>query len=120
LTNVIDPVTKVSVTFPDFSNAGEDLKANLIVPETLPIYQQRPADMLGDPPNRDPNQRHCNRSGAGIGAQICATSGLCSALLILVSGIFPYFPESHKRGTVTHENSFSRRLASFGEPHIGD
>jgi uncharacterized membrane protein len=36
----------------------------------------------------------------GLGAQICATSGLCSALLILVSRIFLYFPESHKQGTV--------------------
>src|SRR5712692_7508148 len=29
----VDPVTKVSVTFPDFSSAGEDLKSNLIMPE---------------------------------------------------------------------------------------
>ena len=28
-----DPKTKVVVTFPDFSNSGEDLKKNLIMPE---------------------------------------------------------------------------------------
>jgi hypothetical protein len=40
LTNVIDPVTGVSVTFPDFSNAGEDLKANLIMPEPCPFISK--------------------------------------------------------------------------------
>jgi hypothetical protein len=40
LTKVIDPVTKVSVTFPDFSNAGEDLKANLIMPEPCPFISK--------------------------------------------------------------------------------
>jgi hypothetical protein len=33
LTNVKDPKTGVLVTFPDFSNSGEDLKKNLIMPE---------------------------------------------------------------------------------------
>lgn len=37
LTKVIDPVTEVSVTFRDFSNAGEGLKTNLIMPETWPF-----------------------------------------------------------------------------------
>ena len=40
LTKVMDPVTKVSVTFPDFSNAGEDLKANLIMPEPCPFISK--------------------------------------------------------------------------------
>src|SRR5690348_13091874 len=33
----VDPVTGVSVTFPDLSSAGEDLKANLIMPEPCPF-----------------------------------------------------------------------------------
>ncbi|HXN53360.1 MAG TPA: hypothetical protein VN943_15620 [Candidatus Acidoferrum sp.] len=33
LTNVKDPKTGVMVTFPDFSNSGENLKKNLIMPE---------------------------------------------------------------------------------------
>jgi hypothetical protein len=37
---IIDPVTKVSVFFPDFSNAGEDLKANLIMPEPCPFISK--------------------------------------------------------------------------------
>ena len=37
LTNVVDPVTGVSVSFPDLSSAGEDLKANLIMPEPCPF-----------------------------------------------------------------------------------
>lgn len=40
LNKVIDPVTNVSVTFPDFSNAGEDLKANLIMPEPCPFISK--------------------------------------------------------------------------------
>lgn len=36
----IDPVTKVSVTFPDLSNAGEDLKSNLIMPEPCPFISK--------------------------------------------------------------------------------
>ena len=40
LTKIIDPVTKVSVTFPDFSSAGEDLKANLIMPEPCPFISK--------------------------------------------------------------------------------
>ena len=40
LTNIVDPVTGVSVTFPDFSNAGEDLKANLIMPEPCPFISK--------------------------------------------------------------------------------
>ena len=40
LTNVIDPVTGVSVTFPDFTHAGEDLKANLIMPEPCPFISK--------------------------------------------------------------------------------
>jgi hypothetical protein len=40
LANVVDPVTKVSVTFPDFSSAGEDLKANLIMPEPCPFISK--------------------------------------------------------------------------------
>jgi Ferritin-like domain len=40
LTNVVDPVTKVSVTFPDFSSAGEDLKSNLIMPEPCPFISK--------------------------------------------------------------------------------
>src|SRR6516164_9595686 len=37
---IIDPVTKVSVFFPDFSSAGEDLKANLIMPEPCPFISK--------------------------------------------------------------------------------
>lgn len=40
LSNVVDPVTKVSVTFPDFSSAGEDLKSNLIMPEPCPFISK--------------------------------------------------------------------------------
>lgn len=36
----VDPVTKVSVTFPDLSNAGEDLKSNLIMPEPCPFLSR--------------------------------------------------------------------------------
>jgi hypothetical protein len=36
----IDPVTKVSVTFPDLSTAGEDLKSNLIMPEPCPFISR--------------------------------------------------------------------------------
>jgi len=36
----IDPVTKVSVTFPNLSSAGEDLKANLIMPEPCPFLSR--------------------------------------------------------------------------------
>src|SRR5229473_1474138 len=36
----VDPVTKVSVTFPDFSSAGEDLKSNLIMPEPCPFLSR--------------------------------------------------------------------------------
>ncbi|HET9408780.1 MAG TPA: hypothetical protein VFO39_16170 [Candidatus Sulfotelmatobacter sp.] len=41
LTDVIDPVTGVSVTFPDLSNAGPDLKANLIMPEPCPFLSRK-------------------------------------------------------------------------------
>ena len=37
LTNIVDPVTGVSVTFPDLTAASEDLKANLIMPEPCPF-----------------------------------------------------------------------------------
>ena len=33
----VDPVTGVSVTFPDLTSANEDLKANLIMPEPCPF-----------------------------------------------------------------------------------
>ena len=36
----VDPVTKVSVTFPDLSNAGPSLKANLIMPEPCPFLSR--------------------------------------------------------------------------------
>jgi hypothetical protein len=36
----VDPVTGVSVTFPDLSNAGEDLRANLIMPEPCPFLSK--------------------------------------------------------------------------------
>jgi hypothetical protein len=36
----IDPVTKVSVTFSDLRNAGEDLKSNLIMPEPCPFISK--------------------------------------------------------------------------------
>lgn len=36
----VDPVTGVSVTFPDLSNADEDLKANLIMPEPCPFLSR--------------------------------------------------------------------------------
>ena len=41
LTDVIDPVTGVPVTFPDLSNAGPDLKANLIMPEPCPFLSRK-------------------------------------------------------------------------------
>lgn len=37
----VDPVTKVSVTFPDLSKAGEDLRANLIMPEPCPFISKK-------------------------------------------------------------------------------
>jgi hypothetical protein len=40
VTDVIDPVTGVSVTFPDLSNAGPKLKANLIMPEPCPFLSR--------------------------------------------------------------------------------
>ncbi len=36
----VDPVTGVSVTFPDLTSAGEDLKANLIMPEPCPFLSR--------------------------------------------------------------------------------
>lgn len=36
----VDPVTKVSVAFPDLSNAGESLQANLIMPEPCPFLSR--------------------------------------------------------------------------------
>ena len=33
----VDPVTGVSVSFPDLTSAAEDLKANLIMPEPCPF-----------------------------------------------------------------------------------
>lgn len=36
----VDPVTGVSVTFPDLSNAGEDLQSNLILPEPCPFLSR--------------------------------------------------------------------------------
>ncbi len=36
----VDPVTKVSVTFPDLTKAGEDLRANLIMPEPCPFLSR--------------------------------------------------------------------------------
>lgn len=36
----VDPVTKVSVTFANLSSAGEDLKANLIMPEPCPFLSR--------------------------------------------------------------------------------
>ena len=41
LTNVIDPVTGVSVTFPDLSDGGELLQKNLIMPEPCPFLSRR-------------------------------------------------------------------------------
>jgi hypothetical protein len=41
LTAVADPVTGVSVTFPDLTSAGEDLKANLIMPEPCPFISPK-------------------------------------------------------------------------------
>src|SRR5215472_7968247 len=41
LTDVKDPVTGVSVSFPDLSSAGEDLKANLIMPEPCPFISPK-------------------------------------------------------------------------------
>ena len=36
----VDPVANVSVTFPDFSSSGEDLKSNLIMPEPCPFISR--------------------------------------------------------------------------------
>ena len=36
----VDPKTGVSVTFPDLTSAGEDLKANLIMPEPCPFLSK--------------------------------------------------------------------------------
>ena len=38
--SAVDPVTGVSVSFPDLSKAGEDLKANLIMPEPCPFLSR--------------------------------------------------------------------------------
>ena len=45
LTNIIDPVTKVSVTFPFLATSavGEDLQANLIMPEPTTFFRGLPA-----------------------------------------------------------------------------
>jgi hypothetical protein len=40
LTNVIDPVTGVSVTFPDLTGGGELLQKNLIMPEPCPFLNR--------------------------------------------------------------------------------
>ena len=40
LTNVIDPVTGVSVTFPDLSGGGELFQNNLIMPEPCPFLSR--------------------------------------------------------------------------------
>lgn len=40
LTNVIDPVTGVSVTFPDLTGGGELLQKNLIMPEPCPFLDR--------------------------------------------------------------------------------
>jgi len=40
LLTAVDPVTKVSVTLPNLSSAGEDLKANLIMPEPCPFLSR--------------------------------------------------------------------------------
>jgi hypothetical protein len=37
----VDPVTGVSVTFPDLSSGGEDLRANLIMPEPCPFLSRK-------------------------------------------------------------------------------
>jgi hypothetical protein len=37
----VDPVTGVSVTFPDLTMAGESLKANLIMPEPCPFLSRK-------------------------------------------------------------------------------
>ena len=36
----VDPVTKVSMTFANLSSAGEDLKANLTMPEPCPFLSR--------------------------------------------------------------------------------
>jgi hypothetical protein len=36
----VDPVTGVSVSFPDLTSASEDLKANLIMPEPCPFISR--------------------------------------------------------------------------------
>jgi hypothetical protein len=44
LTNVIDPVTKVSVTFPDLNSppfGGEEFQTNLIMPEPCPFLSRK-------------------------------------------------------------------------------
>jgi hypothetical protein len=44
LTNVVDPVTKVSVTFPDLNSApfgGEEFQTNLIMPEPCPFLSRK-------------------------------------------------------------------------------
>jgi hypothetical protein len=39
--SAVDPVTGVSVTFPDLSSAEEDLKSNLIMPEPCPFITRK-------------------------------------------------------------------------------
>jgi hypothetical protein len=41
LSNIVDSVTGVSVTFPDLTSANEDLKANLIMPEPCPFISRK-------------------------------------------------------------------------------
>jgi hypothetical protein len=36
----VDPITGVSVTFPDLSSAGEDLNKSLIMPEPCPFLSK--------------------------------------------------------------------------------
>jgi hypothetical protein len=36
----VDPLINVSLTFPDFSSSGEDLKSNLIMPEPCPFISR--------------------------------------------------------------------------------
>ena len=40
LTDIVDPVTGVSVSFPDLTSADEDLQANLIMPEPCPFISR--------------------------------------------------------------------------------
>ena len=58
----VDPVTGVSVTFPDLNADGEILQTNLIMPEPTIFLDRKFPIVLDHPPHRDRRRRHAARS----------------------------------------------------------